>query len=503
MNKIYFLITLLLTATSLKAQTPAYSNGFDQLPATYKITMGVKHNKAIDLTNDASYRVPLVQNNPLQNYSGSFSVCAWVKAAKNATGEYAILSSKDSGADNKRGWEMGMQAGGAWYCKIQDANASYNYTPTWPKQGINNDRWHQLGFTFDTAKKEAAFYFDGLNVAIIHMPEISKLMCRKIFTGGIMSGYIGEWESFNGSICGVKIFSSLLPADFFLNEFNSVTGSKIKNKTLAVVNHFTAMNYNIFHGGNETGKEIGVQRIINVIKASNADIISMEETYGSGPAIADALGYYFYLRSTNLAIFSRYPIISTLPGGVPFNNGGALIEMPGKKKIAFYTNWITYPVDYWDLFEKKQPIDSAWWFSEQDKVNTQAMRHTLACISKYTDHEKDIPVIFCGDLNTGSHLDWVEATRSLNNGYVMPFPTTQLLLENGFTDSYRAIHPDPLKDRGITWSPQVASDFKDRIDYIFYKSDKIKPEMSEVITNYPVRSPSDHAAIITKFFWIN
>ncbi len=73
------------------------------------------------------------------------------------------------------------------------------------------------------------------------------------------------------------------------------------------------MTFNIWNGGREMGAEIGVQRVIDVIKDSGADVIMMQETYGSGPNIADALGYYFYLRSSNLSILSRYPITETYP----------------------------------------------------------------------------------------------------------------------------------------------------------------------------------------------
>lgn len=53
------------------------------------------------------------------------------------------------------------------------------------------------------------------------------------------------------------------------------------------------MAFNIFHGGHELGQEVGVNRVIEVIKAENPDVIGMIETYGSGAIIADALGYYF------------------------------------------------------------------------------------------------------------------------------------------------------------------------------------------------------------------
>ena len=60
----------------------------------------------------------------------------------------------------------------------------------------------------------------------------------------------------------------------------------------------------------ELGQEVGVNRVVEVIKAENPDVIEVVEK-PSSRYIADALGYYFYLRSSNLSIMSRYPITDT------------------------------------------------------------------------------------------------------------------------------------------------------------------------------------------------
>ena len=75
--------------------------------------------------------------------------------------------------------------------------------------------------------------------------------------------------------------------------------------------------------------------------------------------------------------------------------------------------------------------------------------------------------------------------------------------KNGFSDSYREIHADPLKERGITWSPTFTNAFKDRIDYIYYKGNEIKPIQSFTISKHPVKYPSDHAAVVTVFGFKN
>jgi endonuclease/exonuclease/phosphatase family metal-dependent hydrolase len=486
------------------SQQPVYQQGFDHLPATYKTTAGMV-GKALDLSAASAMRQPLVEANALAGYKGSFTVSVAVKAASNAKQAYSFLESSHTSMDTAFGWQLGINASGAWYCntwnEVNGKKLRYSYAPT-VKQTIADNKWHQIHFSYDTLKQDAAFYFDGRNVAIIHTPGLRQLMADTLLIGGQLAGLANEWETFNGYIDEVKMYKGVLAASDFSKPV--IARPVLTKKANTPFKTFKVMNYNILHGGHETGKETGVQRVVEVIKASAADIVSMQETYGSGPEIADALGYYFYLRSSNLAVFSRYPIQSSLKAGMPFNSGGVNIQMPNGKTIAFFTNWLTYPFDYWEMLEKNQPIDSASWWQQQNEVNAGNLRQNLKGIetSLKAASENNIPIIFCGDFNTGSHLDWVAATRHLNNGYIMPFPTTKTMEQYGFSDSYRQVHPDPLKDRGITWSPMFSTAFKDRIDYIYYKSTIIKPVASITIATHPIRYPSDHAALLTSFEWL-
>src|SRR5690606_18432600 len=50
------------------------------------------------------------------------------------------------------------------------------------------------------------------------------------------------------------------------------------------------MAWNIWHGGREDGKDVGPARVIDVIRNSGADVVAMQETYGSGELIQKELG---------------------------------------------------------------------------------------------------------------------------------------------------------------------------------------------------------------------
>ena len=77
-------------------------------------------------------------------------------------------------------------------------------------------------------------------------------------------------------------------------------------------NDFSVMTWNIWHGGREDGEKVGPQRVIKVIKKSRADIIAMQETYGSGELISEALGFNFLPRGTNVSIMSRFAILECI-----------------------------------------------------------------------------------------------------------------------------------------------------------------------------------------------
>lgn len=476
------------------AQQPVYVNSFEKAKK-YNTATG-KFGTALNLSQSAAIRTVLKERYPLPMDKKSFSVSVWVRADKNLEQSYTVIQSFSKETGTAQGWKIGTQANGAWFWSLDDGKLHYDYYPTSKRQAINDGSWHQLIFSYDWQKEEVWLYYDGNNVAIISVPGIEKTSSNDLLIGGDAAGDLGQWETFNGYIDEIRIYDEVLTPQYVLKD-----GGFNQNKN-GVVNYngsVSVMNYNIWHGGRETGKETGVSRIVDIIKNSGADIISMQETYGSGPAIADALGYYFYLRSSNLSIMSRFPILETTDGYLPFYNGGALIRLANNKKVLFFINWLNYPFDYWDMLEKSKPIDKSDWLKQQENVNTKRLAEILTRIKSYLQMTDSLPLIFCGDFNSGSHLDWIESTKHLNKGYVMPFPSSMLMQKSGFEDSFREIHPDPLKERGITWSPAFPNAFKDRIDYIYYKGHQIKSTRSFTISTHPVKYPSDHAAVVTVF----
>ena len=60
-------------------------------------------------------------------------------------------------------------------------------------------------------------------------------------------------------------------------------------------------------------------------------------------------------------------------------------------------------------------------------------------------------MIFGGDMNSLSHLDWTKKTKKIHNNLIVPWKATKILDDLGLIDSYRKENPNPKTHPGITW----------------------------------------------------
>ncbi|MAO17505.1 MAG: endonuclease/exonuclease/phosphatase [Muricauda sp.] len=273
------------------------------------------------------------------------------------------------------------------------------------------------------------------------------------------------------------------------------------------------MAWNILHGGNDI--ENGLQHVIDIIREVDPDIVLMVETYGSGKQIAENLGYNFHLcapestplddKSTNLSIFSKYPLGETLTTPYSFYLGGVEVFIRNQK-VNVFANWFHYEpwADRPEQLGKSVQELLKW---EKTGKKYEMVQNVLPYIKKYVAETDKVPMIIGGDFNTPSHLDWDENTKEFHNGLVVPWNATKVLEELGLKDSYREIHPNPRINPGITWDTKEKMD-SHRIDYIFYKGNirSVKSETYMSFMGEPLAIkgkqftyPSDHGFIVTTF----
>lgn len=103
------------------------------------------------------------------------------------------------------------------------------------------------------------------------------------------------------------------------------------------------MVWNIWHGGRHTGRHVGPQRIVEIMKSIDPDVIGVIETYGSGAILADGMDYQLYLISSNLSILSRYPIAEAIKIFKPFNSGAAAIDFGSGRSMVLNVSWLNSP----------------------------------------------------------------------------------------------------------------------------------------------------------------
>lgn len=462
------------------------------------------YGSALDLSSRASCRTPLVLDSMSFTANGKqiYSIALWVrtpaKALPAATG--AVIATNVDKAAKAGGFTIGASANGSWYAGFTDNNGnSLWYEPTPARQPLNDGRWHLLALTYSKRLGKARFYYDGQNVATYNLNELGPINGRgKIRLGGADST---EWNTFNGQIDEFTLYDRIATPEMLFRLYSSYYTLTRLTPLPDSIPELKLMAFNIWHGGRETGAQVGPQRVADLIRTSGADVVGLIETYGSGPAIADALGYHLYLHSSNLAILSRYPIGRTYDFFQPFNCSAARIRVSKTQTIHYVNLWLHYLPDTRLQIETGMTPDSI--VEQEWTTRAGELQQILHDADSVGFLSGDVPTFVSGDFNSDSHLDWTRTTRHLHRGYILPWPTSRLMADAGFRDAYRVCHPNPKTDPGITWSPLIdpadSTALRYRIDFIYYKGPGVVPREVEVIETHPVRYPSDHAAVVGTF----
>ena len=258
------------------------------------------------------------------------------------------------------------------------------------------------------------------------------------------------------------------------------------------------MTWNIWHGGREDGALAGPGKAAEILRTSGADLIALQETYGSGEILAESLGYHFHPRGTNVSILSRFPVLEDLSVHEEFQCVGALVELPNQEKVAFYSVWLPYSAEIWEVGTRD--ISNAAGMKAACEASATSLTEMWAAMeARLADRHPGIPVFVAGDFNSMSHLDYGEVGRD-QYGVAIDWPTSHVLTGAGFLDSYREVHHAIDRAADATWTPRFPLQSQDRIDFIYHRTQGswVATE-SRVLREHPNGFPSDHAALLTTF----
>ncbi len=396
-----------------------------------------------------------------------------------------------------RGWALALQPNGSWHWNLGNGEHRLDYLPTAKRQRINDGEWHLLAFAIDRNSNTARLYYDGKNVAIYAINGFGDLgTMQDAFVGGDRAEANPAIEGLAGSIDGAQYHTTALSDDqifaIYQERFPDATNDlpEIQSDELKV------LAWNIWHGARHPGIEKGVQQAVDFIKHTQADVITMQETYGSGPIIADRLGYYFYLRSSNLSVMSRYPIETTHDLYEPFRFGGVTLRLSEEQQINVFSLWIHY-LPAWRRDSRAEGATAEALIEGEWKTRASELRDILKQLKPFVETSDEVPLIVGGDFNSPSTLDWTEATADWHNDLVVDWPVSRQMLDLGFTDTYRAIHLDPTKQKVHDLFEGDARRITYRIDYIYTHGQGITPTASQMMNTHNGTWPSDHPAVLS------
>ncbi|MFO7999786.1 MAG: LamG-like jellyroll fold domain-containing protein [Marinilabilia sp.] len=464
-------------------------------------TQGVT-DSCLNLGSHSLFRKPVIidkgPRNSFSDYEG-ISVMVWVKASEGDPNSYEILSQKERTANNHfTGWHISKTEQGGWLWEFRNKTRRLRYSPPGSHQPIDDGKWHQIGFTLDTQHDEVRFYYDG-NLKSIFSTEGFQLSFPEtsLFTGVNALSDAPQMDTFNGMIDELGIWSRALSADQVAGLFKENTNKRL-DPLPEYKDSITVMTWNIWNGGMQQGKHVGVKRVADIIRYSGADIIALQETKNAGEQIAGELDYYLYRRSTNLSVLSKFPPTKSYNAFRPDHFGAVNLDLGNDKEILVGPLWLSRYPDLSAYFKKENARADTIEVREMETRGREA-NFLLSEIRPLLENSNNVPVIMAGDFNSGSHLDWTERNKERYNGLVVDFPVSRFMESAGLLDAYRQIYPNEMENPGHTWSPIYKEGLQTRMDFVYFTGEWLQPVSASVVDTYPYGFPSDHGAVVVSF----
>jgi endonuclease/exonuclease/phosphatase family metal-dependent hydrolase len=286
------------------------------------------------------------------------------------------------------------------------------------------------------------------------------------------------------------------------------------------------MSFNVWGAGMNEGKPIDAT--VAAIRAAGADIVGLQETRlesdpcepescppvgdSIAPALAAALGWHVHDQTAENpalwanAVISRFPIT-----GASANDLGVSIDVGGRTVWIFnihlddepYQPYQAVGIEYGPAPFTTDPRELAGW---AERTRGPALDLLFADMEEAGGAAA---VFVTGDFNEPSALDWTaEAVAAGAQPVAVEWPATRRLSEAGFTDAYRAAHPDPVAKPAFTWTPMWSTevdpeDKHDRIDFVFVRGARVvdaaivgEPGPRSDIVSDPW--PADHRAVVAE-----
>ncbi|QYK41402.1 MAG: endonuclease/exonuclease/phosphatase family protein [Paracoccaceae bacterium] len=287
------------------------------------------------------------------------------------------------------------------------------------------------------------------------------------------------------------------------------------------------LSFNVWGGGLNDGS--GPEATLAAIRAAAPDIIGLQEVTAepdpctpedcraTGPSVAEdlaaSLGYHVHRQVTESpalwanAILSRHPIVAVSPGDL-----GVAVDLDGRRVWLFnihlddepYQPYQLLGIEYGPAPFVTTAAEAITW-AEQTRGPAMDLLAADMAVAEGADL-----VLVTGDFNEPSHLDWTAAAATAGlHPLAVDWPASRRLADLGFTDLYRARHPDPVARPAFTWTPwgdeADPEDHHDRIDFAYGRAPGLVVRDAWILGEAGPRSdlavdpwPADHRAVLAE-----
>lgn len=268
------------------------------------------------------------------------------------------------------------------------------------------------------------------------------------------------------------------------------------------VREFTVLQLNIW--GECTKVPNAPQALIDQIAELKPDVATFCELYKKDnedpimpklvAALEDAGLHYYSARIDGRGVISKYPIVESERinkwqfKAVLDVDGQRVAVYPAHSEYKYYTCY--YPRGYNDGHKNWNKLEAP--ITDVEIIlNICNQSDRIASAQAFIDNAKaeitkGTLVVYAGDFNEPSHLDWQIETAKLfdHNGCVVNWGLSSLLYKNGFRDAYRETYPDVVNYPGFTFPANNESvepktltwafdaDERERIDFVYYYPNK-------------------------------
>lgn len=273
------------------------------------------------------------------------------------------------------------------------------------------------------------------------------------------------------------------------------------------------MTFNIWYGGDQ----VSFAKVVEAIRAADADIVGLQEPDGRTLDIAAAAGYPY--ADSRRHIISKFPLFdsgageTTFEGAPPYSIAGVdpdkvhawAMVAPGRVVAVANTHLSSDPYGPELARDGSKAEDVL-----QNEADTRVPEAEALVAGLKPVIDSGAPVILTGDFNTPSHRDWTDvAVLARGLAFPVDWPATKLLEAAGLSDTFRTVHPDLTVTPGLTWTPGRPApavpegETHDRIDYVFTANAHVVDSVIVGETGNPAVSisvspwPSDHRAVLS------